>query len=104
MDIGRWEPINNLSTSHGSAVFYTTLFGTVFSDPTVEQLHKSSWNDFPRGGSSGGPWFNVGGAAGIHKDSLTDDGIYYCLDRAKMAFPNLFLYCGQTSEYLCSWP
>lgn len=38
MEVGQWEPINNLSTSNGSSVFYTTLFGTVFSDPTVEEF------------------------------------------------------------------
>lgn len=36
MEVGQWEPINNLSTSNGTAVFLTSLFGTVFSDPTVE--------------------------------------------------------------------
>ena len=41
MEVGQWEPINNLSTSSGSAVFYTTLFGTVFSDPAVEQFELS---------------------------------------------------------------
>lgn len=38
MELEEWEPINNLSTSNGSIVFYLTLFGTVFSDPTVEQF------------------------------------------------------------------
>ena len=41
MEVGQWEPINNLSTSNGSAVFYITLFGTVFSDPTVEEFELS---------------------------------------------------------------
>jgi hypothetical protein len=41
MEVGQWEPIDNLSTSNGSAVFYTSLFGTVFSDPTVEQFELS---------------------------------------------------------------
>jgi hypothetical protein len=68
------------------------------------KVFNSAWGDFPRGGSSGGPWFYLGGAAGIHKDSFTDEGFYYRLDRAKIAFPSLFLYCGGTSEYLCAWP
>jgi hypothetical protein len=38
MELEEWEPINNLSTSNGSIVFYLTLFGTVFSDPTVDQF------------------------------------------------------------------
>jgi len=41
MEVGQWQPINNLSTSNGSAVFYISLFGTVFSDPTVDQLDLS---------------------------------------------------------------
>jgi hypothetical protein len=41
MELGQWEPINNLSTSNGSAVFYVSLFGTVFSDPTVEEFELS---------------------------------------------------------------
>lgn len=44
------------------------------------------------------------GAAGIHTDSVTDAGIYYRLDRAQIALPGLDLYCGGTSEYICSWP
>jgi hypothetical protein len=38
MELEEWEPIDNLSTSTGSIVFYLTLFGTVFSDPTVDQF------------------------------------------------------------------
>jgi hypothetical protein len=45
MELGQWEPINNLSTSDGSAVFYISLFGTVFSDPTVEQFELSIVGD-----------------------------------------------------------
>jgi hypothetical protein len=41
MEVGQWEAIDNLSTSNGSAVFYTSLFGTVFSDPNVEQFELS---------------------------------------------------------------
>lgn len=38
MDIGEWETVGNMSTSHGSGVFFTSLFGTAFSDPTVKQF------------------------------------------------------------------
>jgi hypothetical protein len=38
MELGEWESIDNLSTSNGSIVFYLTLFGTAFSDPTVDQF------------------------------------------------------------------
>lgn len=38
LDIGEWEVVNNISTSHGSGVFFLSLFGTAFSDPTVEQF------------------------------------------------------------------
>ena len=41
MDIGEWRPINNLSTSNGTSIFYISLLGTVFSDPTVEQFELS---------------------------------------------------------------
>jgi hypothetical protein len=41
MEVGQWEPIDNLSTSNGSAVFYTTLFGTVFSDPSADHFELS---------------------------------------------------------------
>lgn len=41
MDVGEWMPINNLSTSNGSAVFLISLQGTVFSDPSVEQFEFS---------------------------------------------------------------
>jgi len=38
MEIGGLEHVNNLSTSHGSGVFFTSLFGTVFSDPSVDSF------------------------------------------------------------------
>jgi hypothetical protein len=38
MELEEWEPIDNLSTSNGAVVFYLTLFGTAFSDPTVDHF------------------------------------------------------------------
>lgn len=38
MDIGGLEQVNNLSTSDGSGVFFTSLFGTVFSDPSIDSF------------------------------------------------------------------
>ena len=68
------------------------------------RVDNSTWNDFPRGGSSGGPWFYLGSAAGIHKRSYTDAGVYYRLEHAKIAISGLFIYCGGVNQYLCSWP
>lgn len=38
MEVAEWEPIAETSTSAASDIFFTTLFGTVFSDPTVERF------------------------------------------------------------------
>lgn len=68
------------------------------------KVHNDDWGDFPREASSGGPWFFSNSAAGVHSFSYTDQGIYYRLDRAKLALPGLSIYCGGANEYLCSWP
>jgi len=68
------------------------------------EVTNSGWNDFPRGGSSGGPWFTSGSAAGIHSYSGNDTAVYYRLDWARNALSGLYIYCGGTSQYLCSWP
>ena len=68
------------------------------------EVENSTWNDFPRGGSSGGPWFFGTGAAGIHSFSGTDTAVYYRLDHTKALFPSLEIYCGGENEYFCTWP
>ena len=45
MELDQWEPIGNLSTSNGSAVFVTSLLATAFSDPTVEKFDLSIRGD-----------------------------------------------------------
>ena len=68
------------------------------------EVTNLGWNDFPRSGSSGGPWFSGGSAAGIHSYSGNDTAVYYRLDWARNALPGLHIYCGGWSEYLCTWP
>ncbi len=68
------------------------------------EVTNSSWNDFPEGGSSGGPWFYGGAAAGVHSFSGTDTAVYYRLEHAKNLFPTLGIYCGGTNEFICAWP
>jgi hypothetical protein len=38
MEVSEWKPIFETSTSSTSFVFFWTLYGTVFSDPTVEEF------------------------------------------------------------------
>jgi len=45
MELDHWEPINNLSTTNGSIVFFTNLFATAFADPTVEEFDLSILGD-----------------------------------------------------------
>lgn len=69
-------------------------------------VDNPNWpSGYPKSGSSGGPWFISNRATGT-QSGVDDNGwaIYYRLDWARNALPGLDIYCGGTSEYLCSWP
>jgi hypothetical protein len=101
-DIGAPPNVNHAAGYKCGQVVVSSYIHNGFAKFT--KVENASWNDFPREGASGGPWFNGGAAAGTHTDSVTDAGIYYRLREAENALPGLDIYCGGTSEYICTWP